>query len=151
MQPWVARWFLFGMGFQYIKVKGYLRSAAEVPILIVAPHSTILDTFFMSIFTLPSAVVKEEARHIPLFGSEFVVCVCVCVYVVCVYVVCVCVYVVCVCVYVCVCVCVVCACVRACVCVRMHAYVWVQVYSVCVHLCGSMRFVHVYLCVLPIC
>jgi len=70
VQPWVSRWFLFGMGFQYIEVKGYLRSAAEVPILIVSPHSTILDTFFMAIFTLPSVVVKEEARHIPLFGSE---------------------------------------------------------------------------------
>jgi len=98
VQPRVARWFLFGMGFQYIEVKGYLRRAAEVPILIVSPHATILDTFFMAIFTLPSAVVKEEARHIPLFGSKCVLCI------------------VCVCVCVCVCMCFYCSVVYVCVC-----------------------------------
>ena len=139
--PRIGRWFLFGLGYQWIEVIGELCSVEEVPILTVSPHSTMLDPFLLGMFTIPSVVTRGENRNMPLIGSECNVCVCVyvCMYVcmyVCVYV-CVCVRVrVCVCVYVCVCMCVrACMCVCVCVCVCLCVYVRV---CVCVCVCARM-------------
>ena len=115
VMPRVGRWFLFGMGYQWIEVTGQLCGVDEVPVLIASPHCTLLDPFLIGIFTLPSVVARVENRSIPLVGSEDV-CVCVCV---------------CVCVRACVCVC---ACMRACVCVHVCVYVCVCiVYIMCVY------------------
>ena len=118
--PRIGRWFLFGLGYQWIEVIGELCSVEEVPILTVSPHSTMLDPFLLGMFTIPSVVTRGENRNMPLIGSECNVCACVCV--------CVCVYV---CVYVCVCMCVracvyVCVCVCVCVFMRVCACVCVR-------------------------
>ena len=138
VMPRVGRWFLFGMGYQWIEVTGQLCGVDEVPVLIASPHCTLLDPFLIGIFTLPSVVARVENRSIPLVGSEDVcVCVCVCVRVcarACVHV--------CVCMYVCVRVCVrVCVCVCACVCVYVRVCVLCTLCVLCLGI-NLLFFLH---------
>ena len=66
----LARIFLFGMGFHWIKVRGRPATAAEAPIMVVSPHSSVLDMHIISLFHLPTFVAKREARSVPILGCE---------------------------------------------------------------------------------
>ena len=76
--PRISRWFLFGLGYQWIEVIGQLPSVDEVPVLIVSPHCTVVDPFIMGIFTVPSVVTRGENRNMPLFGSKCNLYICAC-------------------------------------------------------------------------
>ena len=82
--PIVTRVFLFGFGFNWIQTRGKLVTTKEAPILVVSPHSCLLDIFVISIFSkFPTFLAKSSVKHIPIFGSTLIplsdVCVCVCV------------------------------------------------------------------------
>ena len=61
--------FLFGFGFQWIKITGR-PEPTEAPIMVAAPHSSILDMFFVSRVIVPTMVSRSEGARYPIFGSE---------------------------------------------------------------------------------
>jgi lysophosphatidylcholine acyltransferase/lyso-PAF acetyltransferase len=65
---YLSRLLLFGMGFQWIRVRGSPASTADAPLWVVSPHSCILDMIVVSMFHLPTYVAKREVRSTPLFG-----------------------------------------------------------------------------------
>jgi hypothetical protein len=67
---YLSRLLLFGMGFQWIRVRGSPASTADAPLWVVSPHSCILDMIVVSMFHLPTYVAKREVRSTPLFGRE---------------------------------------------------------------------------------
>ena len=69
----ISRMLLFGFGFHWIRVKGHPVPTQEAPIWVVSPHSSLLDSFIISMFGLPTYVAKQEVRNMPLFGCECVV------------------------------------------------------------------------------
>lgn len=71
VMPRIGRWFLFGMGYQWIEVTGRLCSVDEVPVLVASPHCTLLDPFLIGMFTLPSVVTRQENRRTPILGSMY--------------------------------------------------------------------------------
>lgn len=75
-----VRYFVFKLGrlgtmfsgYTWVKVKGTQASPAEAPILVVAPHSTLMD--IVIIFMLrdcPGIVAKKEIASMPVVGSEY--------------------------------------------------------------------------------
>lgn len=64
----LARFFLFGMGFHWIKVRGSPAPTAQAPLWVVSPHSCMLDMFIVAVFHLPTYVAKREVRSTPFFG-----------------------------------------------------------------------------------
>ena len=75
----MTRVFLFGFGFNWICTRGQPAPTKEAPVLVVSPHSTLLDMFIVSLYKVPTYVARADIRDTPLFGSEKCVCVCVCV------------------------------------------------------------------------
>ena len=68
--PLVTRVFLFGFGFNWIHTRGRLASTKEAPILVVSPHSCLLDIFVISLYSrYPTFLARSDVKHIPLFGS----------------------------------------------------------------------------------
>lgn len=65
---WLARLILFGFGFHCIKVRG--QPSSEAPIMVVSPHSSVLDMFFIATVHVPTYVAKEEARTVPILGCK---------------------------------------------------------------------------------
>ena len=67
---------LFGFGFNWIRVRGHPAKTEEAPILIVAPHTSLLDVFIIGAgyCKIPTFVGKEDIKHVPVFGCEFVGC-----------------------------------------------------------------------------
>jgi len=51
-------------------VKGQRASAAEAPILAVAPHSSYVDALTIVYLNLTSMVAKKSAIKVPIFGSK---------------------------------------------------------------------------------
>ena len=68
----IGRAMLFCMGFHWIKVKGQLSSPEEAPILAVAPHSSFIDAFALSVICISSPISRKENESIPLVGGLFV-------------------------------------------------------------------------------
>lgn len=66
---WGRGLFFFG-GCHWIRVKGQRASAAEAPILAVAPHSSYVDALTIVYLNLTSMVAKKSAIKVPIFGSK---------------------------------------------------------------------------------
>jgi 1-acyl-sn-glycerol-3-phosphate acyltransferase len=66
--PKVARVFLFGFGFNWIRVKGSLRPQEEAPIVVIAPHTSALDMFVLGCFAIPTVVSNTQPAHLPFVG-----------------------------------------------------------------------------------
>ena len=76
-----TRIFLFGFGFNWIVTRGQPAPTKEAPVMVVSPHSSLLDMFIISLYKVPTYVARADLRDIPVFGSEtecVSVCVCVC-------------------------------------------------------------------------
>ena len=73
----VTRVFLFGFGFNWIRTRGEPAPTKDAPVLVVSPHSTLLDMFIISLYKVPTYVARADLRNIPLFGSEIIKCMCV--------------------------------------------------------------------------
>lgn len=58
--------------FHYITYKGERASAKEAPILVVAPHSSYVDSIIVAAVPSnpPAIVAKKETSEIPLLGSK---------------------------------------------------------------------------------
>ena len=61
--------FLFGFGFQWIRITGR-PEPTEAPIMVAAPHSSVLDMFFVSRVIVPTMVARSDAASYPILGSE---------------------------------------------------------------------------------
>ncbi|KAI8128159.1 Lysophosphatidylcholine acyltransferase [Lucilia cuprina] len=55
--------------FHYITYKGERASAKEAPILVVAPHSSYVDSIIVAATNPPAIVAKRETSEIPLLGK----------------------------------------------------------------------------------
>ena len=66
----VDRYFLFGFGFNWIRTRGQPAPIKDAPILVVSPHSCILDMFIVSLYKVPTFLARADIRRIPLFGCE---------------------------------------------------------------------------------
>lgn len=62
----------FILGFHYVTIKGQRATFSEAPILCFAPHTSFFDAIIAVILGLPSTVSREENRHVPIVGSEYV-------------------------------------------------------------------------------
>ena len=71
----VTRFFLFGFGFNWIRTRGAPAPTKEAPIIVVSPHSSMLDMFIISLYKVPTYLARADIRDIPLFGSKKCVCV----------------------------------------------------------------------------
>lgn len=67
----VDRLFLLGFGFHWIHTRGEIAPAKDAPILVVSPHSCILDMFIVSLYRVPTFLARADIRKVPLFGCEF--------------------------------------------------------------------------------
>eukprot|EP00123_Amoebidium_parasiticum_P020997 comp5986_c0_seq1/m.1831 comp5986_c0_seq1/g.1831 ORF comp5986_c0_seq1/g.1831 comp5986_c0_seq1/m.1831 type:complete len:539 (-) comp5986_c0_seq1:82-1698(-) len=65
----LARCLLFFAGFHRIKTKGKLATAKEAPVLVIAPHSSLVDVLYIVACSLPSPVSRLENAYIPLIGN----------------------------------------------------------------------------------
>lgn len=65
---YILRFMFFCCGFN-VKIVGKQASAAEAPILCVAPHSTFFDALAVAVMGAPSVVAKAETSSIPFWGS----------------------------------------------------------------------------------
>ena len=66
----VDRFFLFGFGFNWIHTRGQPAPPRDAPILVVSPHSCILDMFIVSLYRVPTFLARADIRRIPLFGCK---------------------------------------------------------------------------------
>ena len=66
----VDRFFLFGFGFNWIHTRGVPAPTKDAPILVVSPHSCILDMFIVSLYKVPTFLARADIRRIPLLGCE---------------------------------------------------------------------------------
>lgn len=57
--------------FHYITYKGQRASVKEAPILVVAPHSSYVDSIIVAATGPPAIVAKRETADIPLLGSKY--------------------------------------------------------------------------------
>ena len=64
----VDRFFLFGFGFNWIHTRGVPAPTKDAPILVVSPHTCILDMFIVSLYKVPTFLARADIRRIPLFG-----------------------------------------------------------------------------------
>lgn len=63
---------MFASGsFQRIKIIGKRADAKEAPILVVAPHSSYLDSMIAATINTPTIVAKKETANLPIVGSKF--------------------------------------------------------------------------------
>ncbi|XP_065192519.1 lysophosphatidylcholine acyltransferase 1-like [Sycon ciliatum] len=67
--PFLARLWLYVLGFWYIPFKGKLAKSDEAPIFVMAPHSSFMDGLVPLIFpNCYSAVTRFENRTVPMLG-----------------------------------------------------------------------------------
>ena len=67
----VTRIFLFGFGFNWIHTRGKLVPVKEAPILVVSPHSCLLDIFVISLYSkFPTFLARSGVKHIPIIGCK---------------------------------------------------------------------------------
>uniref|UniRef100_A0A1B0AIX0 Phospholipid/glycerol acyltransferase domain-containing protein n=1 Tax=Glossina pallidipes TaxID=7398 RepID=A0A1B0AIX0_GLOPL len=55
--------------FHYIRYKGKCAAAKDAPILVVAPHSSYVDSIIVAATGPPAIVAKQETSNIPLLGK----------------------------------------------------------------------------------
>ena len=61
---------LYGFGFNWIQTRGQPAPTKEAPVLVVSPHSSILDVVIISLYEVPTCVARADIRNIPIFGSK---------------------------------------------------------------------------------
>lgn len=70
----VTRRTMYGMyyfgSFHRVKVTGRQATAKEAPILVLAPHSSFLDSISVVLFGPPSVLAKAETATLPFLGSK---------------------------------------------------------------------------------
>ena len=66
--PLVDRVFLFAFGFHWICYKGRPASTEEAPIIVLAPHSSLLDVFVVGLYGVPTFVARDDMRNLRIFG-----------------------------------------------------------------------------------
>ena len=64
----VGEWLFWFGGFS-VKVVGKLADPQDAPILVCAPHSTIVDGLMLPHANFPSVVSRSENQHMPLVGK----------------------------------------------------------------------------------
>eukprot|EP00117_Sycon_ciliatum_P026184 scpid40095/ scgid21550/ Lysophosphatidylcholine acyltransferase 2B; Acyltransferase-like 1-B len=86
MQPWqkyivttiappiVRLWVFCAFGFYHVPVKGRRASAAEAPITVVAPHSCIMETWMVMLFTYGMVISRVENQNFPYVSSCIKAC-----------------------------------------------------------------------------
>jgi len=62
-----ARCLLFSAGFHYIDVLDKQKTKGQM--VVIAPHTGLMDSFFITWYFLPSPISKAAVRNIPVFGS----------------------------------------------------------------------------------
>lgn len=67
----VSRLFMFGFGFHWIPVIGTPAASSEAPIMVVGPHSSMLDIFVIGCRSIPTALSRAENKSVPFFGRIF--------------------------------------------------------------------------------
>ena len=67
---WIIRVFLFGFGYQWIRRKGQPADHKVAPIMIVAPHSSLLDGFILFRYKIPSFISRQGVRNYWMLGCE---------------------------------------------------------------------------------
>jgi lysophosphatidylcholine acyltransferase/lyso-PAF acetyltransferase len=65
---YLGRAFFFCLGFHRIKINGKRASKDEARIFVVAPHTSLFDTFVFFALGLPCGVSRIENSLLPLFG-----------------------------------------------------------------------------------
>ena len=73
LTPIIDRICLLGFGFNWITYKGRQASTKEAPIVVVAPHSSLLDSFVVGLYGVPTFVAKDDIRRVFFFGRTYVV------------------------------------------------------------------------------
>lgn len=69
---YIMRIVLFVWGFYWIPVKGKTPKPSEARMLVVASHSTVVDSLFIGyFFKMPAGISKEENKTLPLLGTVF--------------------------------------------------------------------------------
>lgn len=68
--PLVDRIFLLSFGFNWIHYKGRPARTKDAPVLVVAPHSSVLDVFVIALHGVPSFVARDDVRNIRLLGCK---------------------------------------------------------------------------------
>ena len=63
----LARLLLFAVGFHYIEVDDRQKTKGQV--VVIGPHTGLMDSFFITWYFLPSPISKASVRDIPIFGS----------------------------------------------------------------------------------
>ncbi|GMH84996.1 hypothetical protein TrST_g12830 [Triparma strigata] len=63
----LARILLFTVGFHWIEVDDRQKTKGQV--VVIAPHTGLMDSFFITWYFLPSPISKASVRNIPVFGS----------------------------------------------------------------------------------
>ena len=63
----LARILLFSLGFHWISVDDRQKTKGQV--IVIAPHTGLMDSFFITWYFLPSPISKSAVRNIPVFGS----------------------------------------------------------------------------------
>lgn len=64
---------LFAAGtFHHVKLTGERASPKQAPIMVVAPHSSYVDSIIVVTTGPPSIVAKRETSDIPLLGSKYI-------------------------------------------------------------------------------
>ena len=61
---------MFGFGFHWIPVIGTPAASSEAPIMVVGPHSSMLDIFVIGCRSIPTALSRAENKSVPFFGSK---------------------------------------------------------------------------------
>ena len=70
--PYLVRIYMFCLGFYWVETVGKPCSIKEARIVVCAPHSTVVDTFYIIYaFSFPSAISKIENLNLPLSGTAF--------------------------------------------------------------------------------
>ncbi len=62
-----ARILLFCIGFHWITIDDRQKKKGQV--VVIAPHTGLMDSFFITWYFLPSPISKSTVRDIPVFGS----------------------------------------------------------------------------------
>ena len=60
---------LFGLGFHCVKITGR-PDPIQAPIMIAAPHTSLLDLLLVCQIVIPTMVSRGDAANIPIFGCK---------------------------------------------------------------------------------
>eukprot|EP00117_Sycon_ciliatum_P027105 scpid39068/ scgid22096/ Lysophosphatidylcholine acyltransferase 2B; Acyltransferase-like 1-B len=74
LRPIVRLWLLVVFGYWRISVRGKRASATDAPFTVIAPHSTVMDTWMFLLYTYGSMVSQREAANYPFVYRVALAC-----------------------------------------------------------------------------